>query len=255
MPEMDKLIKTWFTCATAVLLLAGCKSQKDQLSKLWFYTYNAGSSDPRDTLLTPASFLDLQANGRYTMEFAGFDAGTWVLAGNRLMLTNDKKQVTELSLQYVSGKDLRIYVHNALFEFEGMDNHFDNALENPFSAENNQWRVHAPAKETDKQLTDRLANHFRFWETYFSWALDRSISYVDVRSTPTPIKIYGNGFTLKPFGQLPAVWKAYFYDEEDCRKANDRIEALFDSNSIAWPHTDNKFKMFISAFQQLKQKI
>ena len=34
---------------------------------------------------------------------------------------------------------------------------------------------------------------------YFNWALDNELTTVDVRSTPTPIKIYGNGFTIKQY--------------------------------------------------------
>ncbi|HTL10142.1 MAG TPA: hypothetical protein VL307_17830, partial [Chitinophagaceae bacterium] len=97
--------------------------------------------------------------------------------------------------------------------------------------------------------------HFKFWERYFTWALNDRIDYIDVRSTPTPIKIYGNGFALKPFEELPAAWKNYFYDEEDCRAANEKIKYIFDNNLLAWPHTDNRYKLFIAAFQQLQKQL
>ena len=255
MCKVDQLKKIMLLCALPALLLAGCQSEKDNLSKLWFYTYNTGSADPRDTLLTPASFLNLQKDGSYTMDFSGFESGQWELQGPQLVLTNTKKEVTKIPIRNVSGKDLRIYIHEAVFEFEGRPNQFMTEAENPFSVKNNRWRLHPDAKETDQQITARLSNHFGFWIAYFTWALDNSIQYVDVRSTPTNIKIYGNGFGLKPFEQLPAAWKSYFYDAEDCRKANAQVERLFDNNSIAWPQTDNKFKFFISAFQQLRQKI
>jgi hypothetical protein len=139
--------------------------------------------------------------------------------------------------------------------FESQPLVFPSAVENPFSKENNLWRIKPVAKETSIQLKDRLRNHFRFWELYFTWALNNGIQYIDVRSTPTPVKIYGNGFGLKPAEQLPAAWKNYFYDEKDCQAANEKIKNIFDNNGIAWPHTENKYKMFISAFQQLQQKI
>jgi hypothetical protein len=251
---MDQLKKILVCCLLPVLLYS-CQSEKDRVSKIWFYTYSTGSTDPRDTLLTPASFLDLRNNGTYTMDFNGFDAGKWELAGSQLVLTNDKNEVTRLAVRYASGKELRLYVHEAVFKFEGYPNQSMTDAEDPFSRQNNRWRLHARAKESDQQLTARLANHFGFWEAYFTWALDQHINYIDVRSTPTLIKIYGNGFGLKPMEQLPGTWKAYFYDEEDCRRANDKVKVLFDNNSIAWPHTENKFEMFISAFQQLRQKI
>jgi hypothetical protein len=62
-----------------------------------------------------------------------------------------------------------------------------------------------------------------------------------------------DGFTLKPFNELPLVWKRYFYDDEDCRKANDMLKDIFENRTISWAHTDNKFEMFMGAFQQMEQ--
>jgi hypothetical protein len=83
--------------------------------------------------------------------------------------------------------------------------------------------------------------------------MDNEFSSVDVRSTPSPVKIYGNGFIIKPFGDLSAAWKSYFYDSADCAKANEMLVDIVHKNNIAWAHTDNKYKMFISAFQQMQQ--
>lgn len=102
------------------------------------------------------------------------------------------------------------------------------------------------------EIRKRLYNHCQFWEAYFRWALDKGLNTVDVRSTPTPIKIYGNGFALKPTEDLPAEWVNCFYDANDCRKASDMIRDIFQHKTIAWAQTDNKFKMFLSAFQQLQ---
>jgi hypothetical protein len=82
--------------------------------------------------------------------------------------------------------------------------------------------------------------------------LDQEVSAIDVRGTPTNLKIYGNGFTLKPLDELPAAWKAYFFDEQDCARANDIIKEIFRSGNIAWPHTDNRYKQFVGAFQQME---
>jgi len=238
------------------ILLCGCQSDESLISRLWLYTYSTGINIPPDTLITPASFLDLRKDKTYTMDFNGFESGTWNIIGHTtLVLTNNRQQVTMIPVKYLAGKILRLDIHNHSLEFEGLPNRTLSSADDPFSPENNFWRIHASAKETDKQITNRLINHFQFWETYFSWALNQHLDYIDVRSTPTPVKIYGNGFGLKPFNQLPATWKSYFYDEEDCRKANDKISQLFSKNAIAWPHTDNKYKMFLSAFQQIKQKV
>ncbi len=50
-------------------------------------------------------------------------------------------------------------------------------------------------------------------------------------------------------------WSAVFYDQEDKRIAWNKLHYVFTYERIAWAKTDHKFKMFISAFQQLQKKI
>jgi hypothetical protein len=135
--------------------------------------------------------------------------------------------------------------------------HFDaspmpNSGTDPFSKPSNLWRIPAVARENDDQIRMRLKNHCVFWVNCFTWALDNELTTIDVRSTPTPIKIYGNGFAIKRYNDLPETWKGYFYDSSDCKKANDMLENLVHTHNIAWAHTNNKYKMFISAFQQME---
>jgi len=77
--------------------------------------------------------------------------------------------------------------------------------DDPFSVQNNKWRIPPTHRETDDEIKQRLYNHCQFWESYFEWALANEQATVDVRSTPTAIKIYGNGFGLKPVEELPEI--------------------------------------------------
>ena len=58
-------------------------------------------------------------------------------------------------------------------------------------------------------IRKRLYDHCQFWESYFKWAQDKKLDIVDVRSNPTPIKIYGNGFGLKSFDDPPTQLKSF----------------------------------------------
>ena len=78
---------------------------------------------------------------------------------------------------------------------------------------------------------------------------------LEVRAIPTPLKIYGNGFELKSFDQLPQDWIFIFFDKDDCRKSNEIITRLFETNNINWPDTESKYKMFLSAFVQLQRQL
>ncbi len=238
------------------IFVNACTQNKTPGGKLWFYTHSTGNKDVLDTSITPASFIDLQKDGTYTSDLGHFESGKWIYSNNQLFFTSNQNKKYSIPVIYLTAKEMQTgQSKGPLDNFESQPFSIAQPATNPFSEENNKWRIKAREKETDAQIKSRLLNHFRFWELYFTWALNDNVQYIDVRSTPTPIKIYGNGFGLKPFEQLPSAWVNYFFDEEDCQKSNNKIKQLFDDNSIAWPHTENKYKMFISAFQQMQQKL
>jgi hypothetical protein len=231
----------------------GCLIPRDPLPALWFYTYSDGPASGRDTSLTPASFLVLRSDGSYTRDFGRFEYGTWTRKDKELSLVDQDHVTHHYTLDGVNAKEMRLTsVRGITADFERLSLPAAQQAEDPFCVANNRWRLPARQKEPDSEIRKRLFNHCQFWEAYFTWALNDKLTTVDVRSTPTPIKIYGNGFGLKPFDQLPAEWKSCFFDEEDCRKASDIIENIFQQKNIAWAHTDNKFKLFLGAFQQME---
>jgi hypothetical protein len=241
----------------ALLQLTGCILAHDNgINRLWFFTNYNNLTTGNDSVLTPASFLNLQKDGSYTNDFGVFEYGIWKLKGRQLYLTDSKNKTSILAIEYLSGNEMRISSdHFPAASFESQPGSFKSPERNPFSKENNLWRIHARGKESDLQVKIRLLNHLKFWEVYFTWAMNNELQSVDVRSTPTPITIYGNGFTLKPFSELPREWKSYFYDDEDCQKASNMIRSVFEKKDIAFAHTENKYKFFLSAFQQLERQL
>ena len=229
---------------------------KKKIDGLWFFTHSSRMVQNDYAEANPASFLYLRSDNTYTRDFKKFEYGHWKRNDSVLLLTNNQKITISFPVRLVSKNELElISAEGTVLNFEQQPAKFSSSADNPFSLGNNQWRIPAVKKESDQELKNRLKNHFRFHEAYFKWALDAKLSGIDVRSTPSLIKIYGNGFALKNFDELPASWRSYFYDEEDCQKANDMIKDIFEKGDIAWAQTDNKYKMFISAFQQLQQKI
>lgn len=249
------MVKPLLYTITLLLFTAtiGCSLVVNPLPKLWFFTYGTGNPTGKDSLLNPASFLELRPDGSYTRDFGAFDYGTWLKKDHELVLTSHNQQKTSWRLTLPSGSEMQLTLSGDYVA--GFDSHaipFMNQKQDPFSLPNNRWRIPATHKETDAEIRSRLFNHCQFWEAYFRWALDKQLPNLDVRSTPTLIKIYGNGFTLKPTEDLPPEWVSFFYDAEDCRKASDMISNIFQHKTIAWANTDNKYKMFLSAFQQLQ---
>lgn len=233
-------------------VFSGCSLLVNPLTRLWFYTYGTGTPEGKDSLLNPASFLELRPDGSYTRDFGHFEYGTWIKKDHRIVLTSHDRLVDSLPFTMPSSGDIDITLAGGyVADFEGRAIPAQRAKLDPFSLENNRWRIPATHKETDRELRTRLYDHCMFWQAYFRWALDKGLPEIDVRSTPTPIKIYHNGFTLKPFGDLPPEWVSCFYDSADCQKASEMIRQIFEHRTIAWANTGNPYKMFLSAFQQM----
>jgi hypothetical protein len=220
------------------------------VSRLWFFTYSSDTLTDKPGL-TPANFLELKPDNQFTGDLGKFQSGRWIKKDEVLILTGENGDVKKLLILELKSKEMQLKVGQTYANFDGFP--LPVLEKDPFAKAKNLWRYKATGKETDVQIKQRLRNHCEFWASYFNWALESEMETVDVRSTPSPIKIYGNGFSIKSYQDLPTAWKEYFYDSADCRRASEILEDVVQTHTIAWAHTNNKYKMFISAFQQMRQ--
>ena len=252
-----------FTCITALLFFNACTSDKTKLAKVWFYiseedarNEDEGSKGSLPYDMNSLSFVNLQTDGTYTAYLSQFEEGQWMLKeGDQIILENQRKQITILPIKEINKEELVLLSNKMAYHFEGYENNFATAQDNPFSRQNNLWRIKAAHKESDAEITNRLKNHFKFWEQYFSWGIKIDKKMLNVRSLPSPLKLYSNGFELIPYEEQPEKWTANFYDTSDSRRAYEKLHTFLTTEDIDWPTTDHKFKLFTSAFKQLQQRI
>jgi hypothetical protein len=236
-----------------LLTLVACNPFEQTISGVWFYNPPEQRAK-NDTLLTATSFIHLQDEGVYTRDFGRYEAGRWQQDGDELVLTNNTGRSQRIRIKELYKNELQLFANESqVASFQRYPT--PSGEHNPFTLANNRWRVKATQSESETAIKSRLHNHCQFWETYFTWALNNSVDGLDVSSTPTPLKIYANGFGLKKWEDLPAAWKGYFYDTTDCRKADVMIKSIFKKRNIKWPDTDVTYEKFISAFQQLKAQL
>jgi hypothetical protein len=239
-----------FIPAICLQLLIACSDEKkQQQGQLWIISdANIGTDDLEENL-TPVSFLWLSKNGSYTRDFGKFEVGSYKKVDDSLILLNSEGKATSYIMSS-NEKLLRLTVNpTTIFTFESTPLNETDSAANPFLPVYNKWRIKPESKENDHQIIDRLVNHCNFWQAYFTWASKNQLPSVDVRSLPTPIKIYSNGFTLKP---VTKKWAKYFFDKEDAFRSNEILEDIIRKNKITWPQTDEHYKLFISAFQQMQ---
>jgi hypothetical protein len=248
--------KTLYGCMAFLFMAFGaCFTPDKPGTGLYFFMpFADGDTTKKDTLLTLASFLELRSNGTYSQDFGSFDYGNWMIKDNRLYLTNQRHRTYIYLVNALIPKELDLTLASGRtghFRMHSMPS--GNPEKDPFSTYNNQWRIPAKHKETDAEIRGRLFNHCLFWETYFTWAKDREDGAIAVADIPTPLKIYGNGFGLKHFSDLPGAWRSYFYDSTDCHKADTMIKHAFRRHDIVWPNTDDELKKLISGTHQVQQ--
>lgn len=260
---MRSLKCSLFLLITACIVLSSCSLPKKKICKLWTYTYDATGSGsvlfsgrPDSSFIpVPSSFIDIREDGSYTASFSAFGSGQWSMkSGKELKLVNNAGKEQVFIVKKLEGDELVLSPFAGVeYSFSGMSNNFASEAANPYSRQNNEWRVKATHKESDAELKARLCNHLLFWEVYFKWGREKKLTTLIVRGLTTPIKMYGNGFEIFRYNDLPASWINCFYDEEDCRKAQGMLEELVRSSHLNWPNTQNRFDMFISIFQQMQK--
>lgn len=244
--------------------LVSCADKKDPLVKVWQYNDTQDSKEQLEDYykyggtmeyrLTAANFMDLQPDSTYTSYFSFFDYGKWFFKNGSLILVSHNRQIIKLQVNKVSNTELICTnkIKQKVYRFNGLPNNFSATVEDPFSVANNHWRIKAKHKESEAELRARLKNHFSFWEKYFAWGLKNKIDYLDVRSTPSILKMYGNGFELEYYDNLFPEWKNNFYDTADCRMAYENLYYKMYEKNIHWPDTKNRFERFVAAFNQLQ---
>jgi hypothetical protein len=249
------------------VLLFSCKSGEDiSFEKVWFYDDDLSAEKQKENIskygggteyfFSAASFLNLQPEGKFTSYFTAFDYGTWKLQeDSTLLLTSHNKGRLVLKVKMLDAKHM-ICINKSnqkVYRFNGFKNEFTADAENPFAITNNLWRVKAVHKESDAELSSRLKNHFRWWEKYFSWGLNNKLKIIDIRSTPSVLDMYANGFELKYYDYQFPEWKNIFYDTSNSWRAYEMVYYLMYKKDIDWPKTKNRFEGFVSAFKQLQQ--
>src|ERR1700744_5670164 len=132
------MIKTRDCCLFFLLIaLAGCQARPG--SRVWCYTFGSG---PGAAGLNPVSFLELRPDGSYTRDFGGYDYGTWEKKDQQLLLTTPQHKTFVYTIDDLSSKELQLTVaKNRVGHFESKPLPAASPGEDPFSVDNNQWRI------------------------------------------------------------------------------------------------------------------
>lgn len=258
--------KITYSIIALLACLISCTGKKKQysFSNAWLYNSYQDAKQELENIsqyggdmengMDGACFIDLQADSSFTSYLSTFSFGRWQFRDSMLILKDHNNRELNLSVKKLTNEELicRNTYTGKLYRFNGSGNRFSSQSENPFSIENNQWRIPARKRENEAQIGSRLKNHFRYWEKYFNWAVKNNMNYLEVSSTPSVLEMYSNGFKVQYYNNQSPEWKRNFFDSTDSWKAYEKIYYLVAQKKIKWPETENKFERFVSAFQQMQ---
>ncbi|MCF2488898.1 hypothetical protein [Dyadobacter sp. CY347] len=91
----------------------------------------------------------------------------------------------------------------------------DKFMEDPFSVQNNAWRVRPSAPETKDQIFDRLINYIGHNASILRAAYTREQDFISWEFSKGIIRVYNVGIGIVPKNEVPQVWIDSFHSRED----------------------------------------
>jgi hypothetical protein len=130
------------------------------------------------------------------------------------------------------------------------DNYSD-LKDDPYSIENNKWRVKPFEQESDKQIKERVFNHLNFWQNLFADAQEKNRSYVAYSWFDSPLVVAENGVKLEFYDEHKKEWDQNFYDSTDANKGYQMMRKCF-SKKLKFKQTEDKYNRHEDVIKQLK---
>ena len=143
----------------------------------------------------------------------------------------------------------------ARFRFERGDHGYSDLSEDPYSRENNWWRIRPTKPETQGQIHKRILNLVDFHTVMFEDAIERDKKVVTYNWFSSPLIVANNGLALKNYRKIEADWKEYFYDSTQAREGFRLLGRGFDKK-MEFPYDiENPFKRNLNMLSQYRRNL
>lgn len=129
--------------------------------------------------------------------------------------------------------------------------HYSDLKDDPYSIENNKWRVKPFEQESDQQIKERVLNHLDFWQNLFADAQEFDRPYVSYNWFDSPLVVAVNGVQLEFYNEHKNEWDQNFFDSVDANKGYQMMRKCF-SKKLKFLDTENKYKRHEDVIKQLK---
>lgn len=239
---------------------------------LWTIVGSPDSTDPAQKEISKFMynrFLHLGSDQKYTSNLTGqFDYGTYKRDSTRkgllLFLSyNGSVYSYRLKLDVSNGKGI-VYdsitlpgnLHSRVgisFNCSVINYKYNGLDDDPFSIQNNLWRIPAKSSENDSLLKVRISNHIDFWVTYLKTADQLEWTQLDMRNVTTPFHFYPTGITLTKVEKWPPGFLSLFYHKKEAERAFDlTTDAIY---KVDFVKNENAYLQGIHLFKEIQNAL
>lgn len=186
-----------------------------------------------------------------------FDYGSWSYddASKTLTLNNTISRGKDVyKVGNISYKNLELN-NGADLKFIAPGKRFKNANDEPYSIENNRWRIKPSAKESDSAIHQRLKENLKFFILFYKSALAKNDTIISFWGLPSCFKWYGGAIFIKKKEELKENWINCFYNKEQAMQAYALADRLL-SQKYDWPKGErNWLKLNLAVVELMYKKI
>lgn len=120
----------------------------------------------------------------------------------------------------------------------------------PYTTQNNEWRLPAEQSENDSLLVKRMVNHIDFWIAYLNMADKLDIKSFNYSNINTCFKFSPYGVILENFKNWESTFQTLFFTKQEAERAFKlTANAIYKSNYVK---NENAYLQGINLFKQIR---
>ena len=191
-----------------------------------------------------------------------FDYGTWqyddaakiITINNSIDKGKDVYKIAKIAYDEMTLVNVGIGSATNL-KFIAPGKRYKNANDEPYSLENNRWRIKPKNKESDSAIHQRLKENLYFFILFYKSALAKEDKTVSFWGLPSCFKWYGGAIFIKKKDELKDNWVNCFYNKEQAMQAYALADKLL-SQQYNWPKGErNWLKLNLAVVELMYKKM
>ena len=232
----------------------------------WVMEDDAGSLEgmtESSQMEIPYRSLCFSANGTFFKNPRNsFDYGTWqyddatktITINNSIEKGKDVYKIAKIAYDEMTLVNTGIgSITNLKFIAPGK--RYKNASDEPYSLQNNRWRIKPTSKESDSAIHQRLKENLYFFILFYKSALAKEDKAVSFWGLPSCFKWYGGAIFIKKKDELKDNWINCFYNKDQAMQAYALADKLL-SQKYNWPKGErNWLKLNLAVVELMYKKI